>query len=140
MPFEFTISDFIPASPQEIFDAWLDNTGHEKITGGQPATITPVPNAAFIVWNGFISGRNLKLERPYLIVQSWRTTRFTKDDADSQIEIRLEAVAAGTKITLRHTNVPDSQTSYRDGGWQRSYFDPMKAYFSSRRRALDEGQ
>jgi len=27
--------------------------------------------------------------------------------------------------------VPDGHTSYRDGGWQRSYFEPMKAYFAA---------
>jgi len=24
---------------------------------------------------------------------------------------------------------PDGHTSYRDGGWQRSYFEPMKQHF-----------
>jgi hypothetical protein len=27
MPFEFTVSDVIPATPQEIYDAWLDSLG-----------------------------------------------------------------------------------------------------------------
>jgi activator of HSP90 ATPase len=133
MPFEFTVSDVIPATPQEIYDAWLDSLGHQKITGGKPATITAILGAAFSVWDKFITGRNLELEYPRRIVQSWRTTRFAKDDADSQIELLLEPAAGGTRITVRHSNVPDGHTSYRDGGWQRSYFDPMKAYFSSQR-------
>jgi hypothetical protein len=29
--------------------------------------------------------------------------------------------------------VPDGHTSYRDGGWQRSYFEPMKQYFERAR-------
>jgi uncharacterized protein YndB with AHSA1/START domain len=132
MPFDFTVSDVIPATPQEIYDAWLDSLGHQKITGGKPATITTIPGAAFTVWDKFITGHNLELEYPRRIVQSWRTTRFAKDDADSQIELLLEPAAGGTRITVRHSNVPDGHTSYRDGGCQRSYFDPMKAYFSSR--------
>jgi activator of HSP90 ATPase len=132
MPFEFTVSDVIPATPQEIYDAWLDSLGHQKITGGKPATVTTVPGAAFTVWEKFITGRNLELEYSRRIVQSWRTNRFAKDDADSQIEVLLEPTAGGTRITVRHSNVPDGHMSYRDGGWQRSYFDPMKAYFSSR--------
>jgi uncharacterized protein YndB with AHSA1/START domain len=133
MPFEFTVSDIIPASPQEIYDAWLDSVGHEKITGGKPATITATPGAAFTVWDKYITGRNLVLERPSRIVQTWRTTRFAKDDPDSFIEVRLKPVAGGTQITVKHASVPDGQIRYRDGGWQRSYFDPMKAYFSSPR-------
>jgi activator of HSP90 ATPase len=131
MPFDFTVCDVIPATPQEIYDAWLDSRGHENITGGKQATMSAGLGEQFTVWNGFITGRNLELDRPRRIVQSWRTTRFKAEDADSRIEVLLEPVVPGTRIIVRHTNVPDGQTSYRDGGWQRSYFDPMKAHFAS---------
>jgi len=129
MPFEFTVADVIPATPQQIYDAWLDSRGHAEITGGQPAQISNEPGAVFTVWNGYITGRNIALEPPRRIVQAWRTTKFTAGDADSQIEVLLEPVAGGTKVTVHHTNVPDGHTSYRDGGWQRSYFDTMKKHF-----------
>ncbi len=132
MPFEFSVSDFIPASPQEIYETWLDSRGHEKMTGGQPAQISAVTGADFTVWGGYISGRNLNLEPGRRIVQSWRTTKFTKEDADSKIEVLLEPVTGGTRVMLRHANVPDGHTSYRDGGWQNNYFEPMKRYFSQR--------
>jgi hypothetical protein len=35
----------------------------------------------------------------------------------------LELVTGATKVTVRHTYVPDSHTNYRDGGWQNNYFD-----------------
>jgi activator of HSP90 ATPase len=127
------VSDVIPASPQEIYDAWLSSDGHEKITGGKPAQMSAQEGAAFTVWNGYIRGRNLKLEPSRRIVQSWRTTKFSAADPDSQIEVLLEPAAGGTRITVRHSNVPDGHTSYRDGGWQRSYFDPMKEYFNRAR-------
>jgi uncharacterized protein YndB with AHSA1/START domain len=129
MPFEFSVSDLIPASAQDIYDAWLSSSGHEKITGGQEAQISAQEGAAFTVWNGYITGRNLKLEPGRRIVQSWRTTKFTDTDADSQIEVLLQPAAGGTTVTVRHSNVPDGHTSYRDGGWQRSYFEPMKQHF-----------
>ena len=77
MPFEFSLSDLIPASAQDIYDAWLSSSGHEKITGGQQAQISAQEGAAFTVWNGYITGRNLKLEPGRRIVQPWRTTKFT---------------------------------------------------------------
>src|SRR5262249_26520669 len=129
MPFEFSVSDFIPAGAQDIYDAWLSSSGHEKITGGQKAQISAQEGAAFTVWNGYITGRNLKLEPGRRIVQSWRTTKFTDTDPDSQIEVLLQPAAGGTTVTVRHSNVPDGHTSYRDGGWQRSYFEPMKQHF-----------
>jgi activator of HSP90 ATPase len=130
MPFDFIVSDVIPASPLEIYETWLDTSGHANMTGGQHASISATAGADFTAWAGYISGRNLKLEPGRRIVQSWRTTRFTKDDTDSQIEVLLEPVTGGTKVTVRHTNVPDGHTSYRDGGWQNNYFDPMKKHFS----------
>ena len=133
MPFAFSVSDIIPASPREIYETWLDSRGHEAMTGGSPAQISAKAGADFTVWGGFISGRNLELEPGRRIVQSWRTTRFTKEDADSQVEVLLEPLAGGTKVTVRHTGVPDDHTSYRDGGWQKSYFEPMKQHFGRRR-------
>jgi activator of HSP90 ATPase len=130
MPFEFSVSDVIPASPRAIYDAWLDSQGHADITGGQPAHISAVPGAAFTVWNGYITGRNLELEPGRRIVQSWRTTKFAAGDGDSQIEVVLEPAAGGTRVTVHHRNVPDGHTSYRDGGWQNSYFEPMKRHFA----------
>jgi activator of HSP90 ATPase len=130
MPFDFSVSDIIPASPQEIYDAWLSSDGHQKMTGGKPAQMSTQQGGAFTAWSCYITGRNLTLERPRRIVQSWRTTKFSAADPDSEIEVLLEPTAGGTRITVHHSNVPDGHTSYRDGGWQRSYFEPMKEYFN----------
>ncbi|HXQ52829.1 MAG TPA: SRPBCC domain-containing protein [Stellaceae bacterium] len=130
MSIEFAVSDVIPAAPRAIYDAWLDGQGHAAMTGGKAAQASPEPGAAFTAWDGYISGRNLELKPGRRIVQSWRTTRFTAADPDSRIEVLLEPVAGGTCVTLRHSEVPDGHTSYRDGGWQANYFAPMKRYFA----------
>jgi activator of HSP90 ATPase len=85
--------------------------------------------AAYSAWDGYITGSNLKLEPEKRIVQSWRSTDFNDDDQDSQIEVLLEALPAGTKVTLHHTNVPADQPDYQED-WQEHYFEPMKEYFS----------
>ena len=131
MPFEFTVSDTIPAKPKEVYDAWLDSRRHSAMTGAK-AKASAKEGAAFTAWDGYISGRNVKLEPGRRIVQSWSTTQFTDADPDSQIDVLLEPVAKGTKLTLRHSNVPDGHNGYRDGGWQDYYFEPMKAYFADR--------
>ena len=132
MPFSFTLTDIIPATPQQIYDAWLDSRGHTKMTGSA-ARAKPVEGATFSAWGGYIKGKNLNLEPGRRIVQSWRTTKFAKQDRDSQIEVLLELVPEGTRITLHHTNVPDGHAGYQDGGWQQHYFEPMKQYFSNAR-------
>jgi activator of HSP90 ATPase len=133
MAFAFILTDIIPATPQQIYDAWLDSHGHSNMTGS-PAEIVPVEGAAFTAWEGYITGRNLKLEPNRRILQSWRTTEFAPEDADSEIEILLEPHEEGTKLTLNHSKVPDGHTSYQDG-WQDHYFEPMKLYFSTQLEA-----
>ncbi len=130
MSFEFTVSDVIPASPQSIYKAWLDAKGHTAMTGGKAAQCSAEPGSTFTAWDGYITGRNLELEPYWRIVQSWRTTKFTAPDPNSRIEVVLEPVPSGTRVSVHHSNVPDGHTSYRDGGWQRSYFEPMKLYFA----------
>jgi activator of HSP90 ATPase len=131
MPFSFTLTDVIPAAPEHIYSAWLDSRGHSRMTGSK-AKAAPTDGAAFTAWGGYIKGRNLTLEPPRRIVQSWRTTKFTRTDADSQIEVLLEPVATGTRLILHHTNVPDGHTGYQNGGWQEHYFKPMKRYFGAK--------
>jgi uncharacterized protein YndB with AHSA1/START domain len=132
MPYDFTQSAVIPATPQAIYDAWLDGRAHGEMTGGAATASTKV-GGTFTAWDDYISGRNLALEPGRRIVQSWRTTQFTDADADSQIEVLLEPAKGGTKLTLHHTKVPDSHTGYEKGGWKDHYFEPMKRYFKARK-------
>jgi hypothetical protein len=69
MPFSFTLTDIIPATPQQIYDAWLDSRGHTKMTGSA-ARAKPVEGATFFAWGGYIKGKNLTLEPGRRIVQS----------------------------------------------------------------------
>jgi activator of HSP90 ATPase len=129
MTIEFTVFAVIPASPDEIYDAWLDSDGHTKMTGS-PAHATAKVGDSFDAWDGYISGRNLQLESGKRIVQSWRGSSYKDSDADSQIEVIFETVEGGTKITLTHTNVPDDQASH-EPGWTTHYFVPMQKYFGN---------
>src|SRR5258708_3175574 len=101
MAFSFTLTDIIPATPQQIYDAWIDSRGHSRMTGSK-ARAAAMGGASFSAWGGYIKGRNQALEPGRRIVQSWRTTKFTRKDPDSQIEVLLEPVAEGTRLTLHH--------------------------------------
>jgi uncharacterized protein YndB with AHSA1/START domain len=134
MPYDFRLTTVIPASPQEIYDAWLDDLAHAEMTGSQ-ANMSDELGAEVSAWDGFISGRNLELVPGERIVQSWRTTEFADQHEDSLVSLVLEEVDGGTLLTLVHTNVPDEHTSYEQGGWQQYYFEPMQRYFSKTAKA-----
>jgi activator of HSP90 ATPase len=133
--FSFTVSAVVPATPQVIYDAWLDGKRHGAMNGGGPATASKRVGGAFTAWDGYINGKNLALEPGKRIVQSWRTTQFTDKDADSQIDVTLAKVTGGTKVTLKHTNVPDGHDGYKSG-WTSHYFEPMKKYFAAKPKKL----
>lgn len=133
MPYTFTLTTTIPASPEEIYEAWLDSLGHSEMTGSE-ATMSEEVGAEVSAWEGYISGRNLELVPGERIVQSWRTSEFSDEHEDLVITIVLQEVDDGTLLTLEHANVPDEQRSYEEGGWQSNYFEPMVAYFTERRQ------
>jgi len=124
----FTISEVIPAKPAEIYGAWLSSEGHSAITGS-PAKVDGSVRGEFSAWDGYIFGKTLELTPNQRIVQTWRTTEFPDEAPDSHLEVLLEEVAEGTKITLTHSDMPEDQVdSYRQG-WEDFYFKPMKEYF-----------
>jgi uncharacterized protein YndB with AHSA1/START domain len=128
MPYTYTLTALIPATPQDIYDTWLDSRGHSAMTGGK-ATQSAKMGAAVTAWDDYITGKNLHLEPGKRIVQTWRTTQFTDAHGDSVISVTLAKVPGGTRLTLNHANVPDDQTSYEESGWKEHYFTPMQRYF-----------
>jgi len=125
----FTVSATIPAAPKQVFDAWLSSKGHSAMTDAG-AKVSARVGGAFTAWDGYISGKNLKLNPEKQIVQSWRTTEFAVSDPDSKIEVLLEKTPGATKLTIHHTNIPSGQSDYKSG-WRECYFEPMKNYFKA---------
>ncbi|HXD10273.1 MAG TPA: SRPBCC family protein [Anaerolineales bacterium] len=125
---KYSISAIIPASPAEIYKAWLNSKGHTAMTGSR-AKVSGKIGGKFSAWDGYIFGKTLELAPNYRIVQAWRTSEFPDDAPDSRLEVVLKQVKGGTKVTLIHADMPQHQAdSYRQG-WQDFYFKPMKEYF-----------
>lgn len=127
MNIEFTVSDIIPSAPEVIFTAWLSSEEHSKMTGS-PAKSSDKVGAEFSAWDGYIQGKNLELNPSTRIVQLWRTSEFEDSDPDSLLVITLEPEGKGTRITIKHSDLPSHSMQYKQG-WIDAYFNPMKAYF-----------
>jgi activator of HSP90 ATPase len=126
-----TLSAVIPATPEQIYDAWLHSKGHSAMTGS-PATATARVGGAFTAWDGYIRGKNLELERGKRIVQAWRSTEFPKDAPDSRLEVLLAPASRGTRVTLKHSEIPAGQSASYKQGWKDFYFVPMKKHFAKK--------
>ena len=129
MSVEFEVSVLFPTSPQVVYDTRLDSYDYAAMTGF-PASIKGETGNEFVVGAGYITGMNLELIPGKLIRQFWCTQEFDYSDADSELTITLELEEAGTRLTLKHTNLPDHGMQYKDS-WVEHYFEPMKTNFLS---------
>jgi uncharacterized protein YndB with AHSA1/START domain len=125
----FQVSTILTAGSERIYKAWLDSSEHSQFTGGA-AEISPVVGGIFTAWDGYIKGVTLELTPYSRILQSWRADDFPPESEDSQLEVILEEVPGGTRLTLAHSNLPDGQAEEFKQGWLDFYFTPMNAYFS----------
>ena len=124
----FDMQVTFPVSPDQLYSAWLDSHLHSDMTLGE-AHCSDRVGESFTAWDGYITGKNLRLEPNQLIIQSWRTMDFLEEDPDSRLELRFEPAGEGCLLTLIHSDISDGQRDYEQG-WEDHYFTPMKAYFN----------
>ena len=125
---EFTLVMTINAKAEKFYEAYLSSEGHTALTGS-PARVDGTVDGDFTAWDGYIQGMFLELEKNKRIVQAWRTAEFPAEAEDSIVEILLEEDHGKTKLTLKHTNIPEGQADDYKTGWEDFYFKPMREYF-----------
>src|SRR5262245_32530606 len=128
------LSAIFPASPERLYEAWLNAGEHTRMTGGI-ATIDPRVGGRHTAWDGYIEGEIVELEPGRRLVQTWRSSDFPTTSPPSRLELRFVEVGAGARLDLIHSEIPEGQGTMYDRGWQENYFAPMRSYF----RTLQNG-
>jgi len=123
------VTSTIPVAPTTLYFAWIDSTHHTSMTG-QTAKIDPVVGAKYSCCNGYVTGKLVILDLGRRIVESWRTTDFPRDAADSRVEVHFETLGLSTRILILHTEIPEGQSEKYKALWNERYITPMRAYFS----------
>ncbi len=118
----------IPAEPERVYTGFLDPKTHSAMTGGE-ATGEGRVGAEFTAWDGYIYGTYLKLEPHHTIVAEWRSTEWPDDAKPSRLELHFAPTEGGTRLTMKHSNVPTGQAESYAQGWHTHYWEPMAAYF-----------
>ncbi len=131
------LSRILPATPDRIYLAWLNGPEHSAMTGGKATVASTEIGGAFTAWDGYIDGVHVALEPGRRIVQAWRSDDFPADAPESRLEVLLEPAPGGTRITIRHEELPEGQGPAVLEGWDEWYLAPMEKYFAreARRRA-----
>jgi len=124
----------LAAPPKDVYAMYLDPELHANITGGA-VTIAAREGAAFLAFEGALSGRILHLDPGRRIVQTWRSNMFRKTDVDSILVLTLLPHGRnGTLLDLQQLDVPGQDYAGISHGWELYYFAPWREYLGKRNR------
>jgi uncharacterized protein YndB with AHSA1/START domain len=124
----------IPASPEEVYDAFVDAKKHSAFTGAKATSHVKV-GGEFSAWDGYINGKHLELEPGARIIQEWITTEWPEGYPPSRLQFTFHKVKGGTELKMVHSKVPAEQADEYKQGWIDNYWDPLKDYFGKKKRA-----
>ncbi len=129
MPKNVILAASLPASPDRLYDMYLDPQAHAAFTGA-PVTVGSEAGAPFSAFNGMIFGTILHVEPKRLIVQRWRSINFPADSVDSVLVLTFVPEEGGARIELVHVNVPEVDFAGVSHGWEKYYWTPWRAYLT----------
>jgi uncharacterized protein YndB with AHSA1/START domain len=123
-------SVLLPAPASLLFDMYVDASQHAAFTG-HPVIIGEESGSEFRAFDGMLSGTIVKVVRPRLIVQSWRSRNFNDQDPDSTLILSFEEQGEEGRIDLVHVDVPESDYDGVAEGWEKFYWVPWREYLNS---------
>jgi activator of HSP90 ATPase len=134
MPTNIIMAASLPASPDKLFDIYLDPVAHAEFTG-LPVTIEPRAGGVFRAFDGMISGTILHVEPKSLIVQTWRSANWPLTAMNSVLTLSFWSEKDGARIELVQVNVPEEDFAGVSQGWERYYWTPWHNYLIGKTRS-----
>lgn len=121
---------FIPAKSTEVYDALMDPKKHSAFTGSK-ATCQAKVGGKFTAWDGYVSGKNLKLQKGERVIQEWKTIEWPRNYPPSILLFTFKK-KSGTELTMVQSKVPAKQANSYRQGWKDAYWNPLKKYFEKK--------
>jgi activator of HSP90 ATPase len=126
------------AKPSRVYVVLTDATAFDRVVrlsaamtsvmstslGTAPTQIDARPGGAFVLFGGYITGRNIELVPDTRIVQAWRVGSW---DAGlySIARFQLSPSQGGTRLVFDHTGFPDRAAEHLAQGWHANYWQPL---------------
>lgn len=129
MPRTIIMAASLLATPDKLFDMYLDAAEHAAFTG-LPVTLEPRPGGLFRAFDGMLAGTILHVQAKSLIVQTWRSANWPLTAMDSVLTLSFWPADDGGRIELVHINVADEDFAGVSQGWEKYYWTPWRAYLS----------
>ena len=127
MPRTIILAASLPATPDKLFDMYLDAEAHAAFTGLR-VILEPHRGGVFEAFDGMLSGTILHVEPKTLIVQTWRSGNWPLTTMDSVLTLSFWPAEDGARIELVHVNVPEEDFAGVSQGWEKYYWTPWHDY------------
>ena len=113
--------------PAKAYRFYTDPKLHAELTGGK-AKVSTEAGAAFSAFGGSLKGKTLLAKKNKMFVQTWRSSEWPKDDADSILILTFREIDTGTELEIVHANVPEHDSEGVKKGWNDYYWNQWRAY------------
>ena len=115
------VSVYIAAQPDTVFRYFVDPGRYVQWMGTQ-ATLEPVPGGAYRIFmkDGVEAlGQFVKIEPPHRLVFTWGWSHDAEvGPGTTRVVVTLEAENGGTRVILRHHDLPTQEQRVNHGhGW-----------------------
>jgi len=136
--FELKLNRTIPATPAEVFEAWLDPSHPATpFNGAEQLFLDPKVDGLFYFRHVMEGeelphfGRFTVLDRPRKIQYTWMS-RHTRG-LESVVTVTLQKKGEDTLLSLSHANLPDEEMGRaHEGGWTH-YLELFENHFAPQR-------
>jgi activator of HSP90 ATPase len=131
------------AAPERVYAALIDPRQFDKVIdlsgirksgmlppeANKPTQIRSEAGAAFILFGGFITGRQIELVPNVRIVQAWRVAAWGPG-VFSIAKFELQKQGAATRLVFDHTGFPKGAGKSLAAGWHKHYWQPLTKFLA----------
>jgi activator of HSP90 ATPase len=129
------------ASPQRVYAALTSGKSFDAITrlsdgdallkaaGAKPTTINSEVGGSFVLFGGYITGRNLEMLQNERLVQAWCAGSW-KPGAFSIATFSFVKEGAKTRLLFDHRGFPDGAGASLAPGWHVHYWTPLANFLA----------
>ncbi len=123
------------ATPKRIYDALIQAEQFQKVAllsaareqvdvTSKPAEISREPGGTFVIFGGYILGRQIELVPNRRIVQAWHEKAWAPG-VYSIARFELHEAGSGTQLIFDHTGFPAGAGDHLAIGWKINYWGPL---------------
>ena len=112
---EINLNRMIDASPDEVFETWLDHTSPGSPWFGVPKVIMNTPKVDSLFYSMYqIEGREIAHYGRFIAIEKPRRIQYTwvseaTHGMESMLTLSFELRDGKTQVSVNHANVPDDE-------------------------------